>query len=92
MKKVEEEIEIFNSTRIKLIEKYGEKDSNGELKIDGNNNYVIENNNRIKFGAEMNEILNSKIEINAGKISYDDLAVLELTPSEALALEPFIEE
>ena len=39
----------------------------------------------------MTELLNSEIEINANKLNINDLEEMEFTPSEMIALEPFVE-
>lgn len=90
LKKVETEIEIFNTSRMTLLKKYGEKDEDGELKVDGNNNYVIKKEYRQNFVEELNEMLESSIKINVEKIDYKDIEKIEFTPSEAMALEEFV--
>ena len=90
LKKVETEIEIFNTSRMTLLKKYGEKDEDGELKVDGNNNYVIKKEYRQNFVEELNEMLESSIKINVEKIDSKDIEKIEFTPSEAMALEEFV--
>lgn len=91
LKAADKEIQDFNETRMKVITKYGEKDENGELITDENNNCKIDPNSAAAFNTEFNELLNSEIEINANKIKVEDLENLDFTPSEMINLEPFIE-
>ena len=92
LKKLDEEIKIFNDTRAALIQKYGERDENGELKVDDNNNCTIQKEALENFNQELSDLLNTTIEINADKINIDDLSEGSFTPSEIIALEAFIEE
>jgi len=91
LKNIEAEVDIFNTTRMKLLHQYAETDENGELKVDEKNNYIIKRECQIEFIKEMDEVMNNKIQINAEKIDYKDIENVEFTPSEAMALEPFIE-
>jgi len=84
-------VQEFNETRMALIKKYGEKDENGELITDDKGNCKIITENVEKFSAELNELVAAEIEINANKIKMDDLENVDFTPSEMVALEPFIE-
>jgi len=91
LKEADKEAKEFNDTRIKLIDKYGEKDETGELKVDENGNCRVPPESINDFNAEMTELLNSEIEINANKLNINDLEEMEFTPSEMIALEPFVE-
>ena len=92
LKQVEAEIQIFNTTRIDLVKKYGIKDENGELITDDSGNCTIEDNSLEVFNKELNELLNTEIEINANKIDINLLEECDFTPSEITALEPFLKE
>lgn len=91
LKEADKEVKEFNDTRIKLINKYGEKDETGELKVDETGNCRIPPESMTEFNNEMSELLNSEIEINANKLNFDDLGDVEFTPSEVIVLEPFVE-
>ena len=73
-----------------LIKKYGEKDENGELITDDKGNCKILNG-LDEFSNELNELITAEVEINANKISIDNLADKEFTPLEMSQLEPFID-
>lgn len=91
LKSAETEIQSFNETRINLIKKYGEKDENGELITDEKGNCKIMTENVDTFTEELNELINTEVEINANKIDFNLLENIDFTPSDMTALEPFIE-
>lgn len=90
LKAAEVEIQSFNDTRMSLIKKYGEKDEQGELITDDKGNCKIENDKIEAFTNELNELLNSEIEINANKIDFNLLENIDFTPSDISVLEPFV--
>ena len=92
LREIDKELTLFNETRGNLIKKYGDKDENGELKIDENGNCQFAPQEMEKFYSEMNDILNNIIELNANKITLNELEELDFTPNEMIILEPFIEE
>ena len=91
LKLAEKEIQDFNETRMNLIKKYGEKDENGELVTDENNNCKINNESINDFSNELNELIESEIEINANKIKIEDIENIDFTPAEMTQLEVFID-
>lgn len=91
LKAAEKEIQEFNDTRMNLIKKYGEKDENGELVTDDKGNCKIDNSVLNEFSNELNDLMNTEVEINANKIDIELLENLEFTPSEMAILEPFVE-
>ena len=92
LRELEKEFSLFNDTRGELIKKYGEKDENGELKVNENSEYTIAPENIQAFYNEINEILGNEVEINGNKIPLAEIGELDFTPNEMIALEPFIEE
>lgn len=92
LRELEKEFSLFNDTRGELIKKYGEKDENGELKVNENNEYTIAPENIQAFYNEINEILGNEVEINGNKIPLAEIGELDFTPNDMIALEPFIEE
>lgn len=91
LKAADAEIQSFNEARLNLIKKYGEKDESGELITDEKDNCKIDQENINDFTSELNELVESEIEINANKISIDSLEDKEFTPSEMSQLEVFID-
>lgn len=91
LRTAEEEIKNFNETRMNLITKYGEKDDNGELITDENGNCKIVPESIVNFSNELEDLLQTEVEINANKIDIEQLENLDFTPSEISVLEPFID-
>lgn len=91
LKAAEAEIQSFNDTRMNLIKKYGEKDENGELITDENGNCKINPDDTAEFSKELNDLIETTVEINANKIKMDLLEDLDFTPSDMAVLEPFVE-
>ena len=91
LKAAEAEIQAFNDTRMNLIKKYGDKDENGELVTDENGNCKIDNTSVEEFNKEFNELINTEVEINANKLTFDMLENIDFTPSEMAILEPFVD-
>ena len=91
LKAADTEVTQFNEARMKVINKFGEKDENGELSTDENGNCRIVPANIPDFNNELNELINAEVELNAKKIKMDALEDLDFTPSDMVVLEPFIE-
>lgn len=91
LKALDAEVQQFNETRMQLINKYGEKNENGELVTDEGGNCKIVPENTSEFSNELTELVNAEIEVNANRIPIDSLGDLDFTPSEMTSLEPFID-
>ena len=91
LRAAEAEMQSFNETRMNLIKKYGEKDENGELVVDDKGNCKIAPDSAEQFSKELNELVESEIEINANKINIELFDDVNFTPYEMSVLEPFIE-
>lgn len=92
LKQAEPELQTFNTTRIDLIKKYATKDENGEIITDEKGNCNLEPEATREFNEELNDLLNTEIELNANKINLNLLEDLDFTPQEIATLEPFLEE
>ena len=91
LKAAEGEIQGYNEARLNLIKKYGEKDESGELITDEKGNCKILPESLTNFNTELNELLESEVEINSNKINFALLEDINFTPTEMSLLEPFIE-
>lgn len=91
IRELNKEIETFDTERMKLIEKYGERDETGEL--------VQQENNAVKIKDEYIQICNqeivglfkTEIEINAERIPMEVFEGIEMTPAQAMNLEPIVD-
>ena len=83
------ELEQFNTTREILIKKYAEFDENGKIKTtDG---YIkISENKKDAFQSEINELLQTEVELNITCIPIEWFDDIKLTPQEIMLLEPFL--
>lgn len=89
---IDEELKSFNEARSNLIEVYGERDESDNLIMDENNNYKIQKDKITELNQEIEELLNTSIQINADAINMKDIENEDFTPADILLLEPFIEE
>ena len=89
---IDEELKSFNEARSNLIEVYGERDESDNLVMDEKNNYKIQKDKITELNQEIEELLNTSIQINADAINMKDIENEDFTPADILLLEPFIEE
>lgn len=89
---IDEELKSFNEARSNLIEVYGERDESDNLVMDENNNYKIQKDKITELNQEIEELLNTSIQINADAINMKNIENEDFTPADILLLEPFIEE
>lgn len=89
-----EENNLIEKQRRLILEKYGDKDEQGQLIINNGNVSFKENNNLQEAQNELNELANLEIEITNRNITEDELikANLELTLNQLSILQNFIEE
>jgi len=93
IKQLVNEYDIFEEKRMKLINKYAEKDEIGNVRVDKENNSVfILDNNKEKFNKEINELVNIKVEIIVEKVRLDDLGDIMVSPRDLFNLDFLFEE
>lgn len=86
IQKLSEKAKIFESNRIKLIEKYGEKDKDGN---------IVENNGQVKitdqkkFIEEFNELSNTEIGIDLNMLDISGLK-LDVKPITIMKIRKII--
>ena len=61
---IESELENFNKARQSLLNKYGEKDDNGQLITNKDGNYIISPDKIDIYNGEIQELLVTTIELN----------------------------
>lgn len=90
---IEQEKNFYQSKVQEIIEEYGERDENGELKLTDNKTaFVIKEDKVLECQQKMNELSELEIDIEEIKFSIDDLEGLTLSPQEMDILIPFITE
>lgn len=92
LREVEKEYTLFQEARKNLIEKYAERNTNGELKVDSDGNYNVPKEKIEPFNEELKEVIEQNITLNAEQININDLEEANFTPSEMILLLPFIYE
>ena len=88
------ENELIEKQRRLILEKYGDKDEQGQLVINNGNVSFKENNNLQAAQNELNELANLEVEITDRNITEDELikANLELTLNQLSVLQNFIQK
>lgn len=92
MREIEKEYSLFQESRKGLIDKYAEKDENGEPKADENGNYTVPKDRIEDFNKELKEMLDQTLSLNVEPISIEDLGEADFTPADMMLLAPFIKE
>jgi hypothetical protein len=90
MKKIEDELEIYYKEREKLIDKYAEKDENGNVKIDETGFIVFRD--KESWDREIKELLAIENDIEIHKFPIDVLEGYNMSPVELMLIEYMIEE
>lgn len=90
--KIEKELEIYNSERQKLLDKYCIKDENGENKVDENNQLKIQEVYLKDWEQDIKELQNIELEIDIHKFKIDELNGYNMAPSELMAIDYMIED
>lgn len=90
-RELDKEMQTFNSERQKIIEKYGEKDKDGNVITDDKGIVKFDNSKIQELNNEFNTLLDTEIEINADKLPMDNIDDFEITPQEMLNIEIFFE-
>ena len=88
------ELKPYNEERGKLIDKYGEKDKEGKLKIDEFGNIPIKKEHIEDWNKDMAKLLSIENEIDIHMINLDDLlnSNYNISPAELTAIDFMIAE
>ena len=90
IREIQKENEIFELTRMEIINRYADKDEEGNLLQTENGGIHIAEDLLPKCNNELSDMLSTTIELNIEPIKEEWLASAELTVEEAIALEPFV--
>ena len=71
--KIESELKVYNTEKNKLVNKYGEKDKEGKLKVDENGNIPLKEEHIEDWNRDIKELLSIENEIDIHMINLDDL-------------------
>ncbi|WP_238907442.1 DUF1617 family protein [Clostridium sp. YIM B02506] len=92
MAKIESELKVYNKERAKLIDKYGEKENDGKLKLDEHGSIVIREDSKDKWDKAIDELLEIENEIDIHKFNMDLLEGHSIKPSELMTIDYMIED
>ena len=89
IKKIDNELDIYNSEREKLIDKYCVKNENGEKLVDEDNNLRIAEDNLNDWNKAMQDLLDIEVDVDIHKFNRDDLinSNIEMKPAELMVID-----
>ena len=92
--KIESELKVYNTEKAKLVNKYGEKDKEGKLKVGENGNVSLKEEHIEDYNRDIKELLSIENEMDIHMINLDDLlnSDYNISPSELSAIDFMIEE
>jgi len=92
-KKIIDEYSIYEENRMKLINKYAEKDVDNNIIINKkDNSTTMIGENKINFNKEFTELINIEMELEFEKIKLDDLGEISISPRDLLYLNFLFDE
>lgn len=89
LKRIEEEVDLFNESRKKLIEQYAIKDEYDNPVIE-NGTYKIIQDKINEFNTEISGLLDTVVKIDLEPIPIEEIENIEFTPSEIILIDDFI--
>ena len=91
MRELDKETTLFEESRQKLAEKYGERDENGNFVFSENGNIQLQADKLEECNIEMLGLLNTTIEVNADKISMEAFDDIDLAPAQVMAIDVLVD-
>lgn len=86
------ENQTLEENRIKLLERYGEKDNSNKLKVNENGTVSIMKEHIDTFQEQYNELMNIEVEIDVNSVSIESLGDINVSPKDLLVLDRFIKD
>ena len=84
---VSNELELYDKARRELLNKYCEKDENGEIIVSGDGNVQIMKDNIPDYNKEIAILNDTQIELNAVTLDLEDFEDIEMTPKEMVQID-----
>lgn len=91
IRELDKEIQLFEEERMKIANKYGEKDENGNLIPQENGTIKIPDDKVQECNEEFQALFNTQVEINANKLPIEIFDSVEMTPTQAMNLEAIVD-
>lgn len=91
--KINSELKAYNKEKAKLIEKYGEKDKEGKLKVDKKGNIPLKKEHIEDYNRDIAELLAIENEMDIHMINLDDLlnSNCNISPAGLVAIDFMID-
>ena len=92
--KINTELKAYNEEKTKLINKYGEKDEEGKLKVDENGIIHLKEEFIEDYNRDIKELLSIENEIDIHMIQLDDLlnSDYNISPAELMTIDFMIKD
>lgn len=92
--KINSELKAYNEEKTKLIDKYAEKDEEGELKTNEIGNVILKEEHIEDWNRDIGELLSIENEIDIHMIQLDDLlnSNYNISPAELTAIDFMIND
>lgn len=92
--KIDIELKTYNDEKVKLINKYAEKDKEGKVISNEHGHIIIEEKHKEDWNNDISELLSIENEIDIHKIQLDDLlnANYNISPAELSMIDFMIED
>lgn len=92
--KINTELKAYNEEKVKLIDKYAEKDEKGKLKTNEIGNVILKEEHIEDWNRDIAELLSIENEMDIHMIQLDDLlnSNYNISPAELTAIDFMIEE
>lgn len=91
LKIIDKEYETIEATQRKMLETHGERDESGNFMPDGYGGVIIKSDSTKAFADEMDQLLKTKVALEATPLKLEMLDKLKLTPNQLLKMEEFVE-
>ena len=88
IRELDKELELFDISRKKIIDKYGLRNEQGNFVVENNQVKIIDPEN---CNNELQNLLNTVIEIYSEKIPISCFKNIKITPAQAMILDLIIE-
>lgn len=83
---------MINAMRQEIVERFAERDDNGQMRINQEDGTVeVQEGKYAELNAELDKLMNRDIELKSNKIKLVDIKDLDLTVGQISALIPLID-
>lgn len=91
IRELDKEITLFEESRQKLAEKYGARKEDGSLEVMEDGTVKLQEDKIQECNEELINLLATEIEINADKITIEAFDDIEISPSQAIAIDALVD-